>query len=147
MSARRAVSGVAIVLVAAIGACDGTGGRPRGLRQATMSYHFTITQTQAPPHAEDSIRYSIVVLDKKTGQPVQAGEGQIWAGHPQGPRTWDGLTYGPEVGTYHGWLVYTIPGTWSVNVRFRRDSLQPLEATNWMQDVIDAKPYTKSGGQ
>ena len=136
---------VAAGLLLALAACGQTPANELALRQGTTSYLFTIKATQAPPHAEDSIRYDVVVLDRKTRQPIQNGEGQIYAGHPQGPRTWDGFAYGPEVGTYHGWMRFIIPGVWNVHVRFRRDSLSPLEDSEWMQDVIESKPYQKPG--
>jgi hypothetical protein len=50
------------------------------------------------------------------------------------------LAYGPEVGTYHAKLNFVIPGTWAVAIRFRRDSLHPLEKTDWMQDVLNERP-------
>jgi hypothetical protein len=39
-------------------------------------------------------------------------------------------------------LNFVVPGTWAVAIRFRRDSLQPLELTQWMQDVINERPST-----
>jgi hypothetical protein len=133
---------VAVGLVTAVG-CKQTAAKDLKLRQGTANFLFTITASQAPPRAMDSIHYTIVVTDRKTRQPIQGGEGQIYAGHAQGPKTWDGLQYGPEVGTYHGVLRYTMGGAWNVNIRFRRDS-QPnsrLENTDWMQDVLEEAPY------
>jgi hypothetical protein len=139
----RAASGLvpAAVIGVLAAACGRSESSEKALRQGTLSYSFSVRASESPPYAQDSIRYDILVVDQKTRQPIQAGEGQIYANHPQGPRTWDGLVYGPEVGTYHGWLVYTMPGTWSVNIRFRRDSTAVLEHTDWMQDVLTAKPY------
>jgi hypothetical protein len=122
-------------------ACREATPRQHSIRQGTRSYQFAVSASQAPPHALDSVKYTIVVLDRKTRQPIEGGEGQIYAGHADGPRTWDGLVYGPEVGTYYGWLRFAIAGPWNVNVRFRRDSLSPLENTDWMQDVLDQTPY------
>jgi hypothetical protein len=31
-------------------------------------------------------------------------------------------------------------GPWAVAIRFRRDSLHPLETINWMQDVHNERP-------
>ena len=61
---------------------------------------------------------------------------------PSGPqsKTYDGFAYGPEVGVYHAKLNFVIPGTWAVAIRFRRDSLHPLERIDWMQDVLNERP-------
>jgi hypothetical protein len=48
--------------------------------------------------------------------------------------------YGPEVGTYHAKLNFVVAGMWAVAIRFRRDSLRPLERIDWMQQVLDEKP-------
>ena len=68
--------------------------------------------------------------------------GQLFAGKPSirradGPqsKTWDGFTYGPEVGTYHAKLNFVVAGQWAVAIRFQRDSIHPLERIDWMQDV------------
>ena len=62
------------------------------------------------------------------------------ASNSVGSKTWDGMVYGPEVGTYHAKLQFVIPGEWAVAIRFRRDSLHLLERTDWMQDVLDERP-------
>ena len=131
--------GAGIVAVAAVAACGGQDGPPP-LHQFTMSYDFTIKPDQAPPHARDDIHYSVQVFDRKTRQPIEAGEGQLFASNAQRSKTWDGMTYGPEVGIYHAKLNFVIPGLWAVAIRFRRDSLHPLERTDWMQDVINERP-------
>ena len=74
--------------------------------------------------------------------------GQLFAGKPvdtdvpTGPqsKTWDGMSYGPEVGTYHAKLNFVVAGQWAVAIRFQRDSLHPLERIDWMQDVLDERP-------
>jgi hypothetical protein len=133
-------------LVAAIGtlaSCDSGPRLPPSLHQYTNSYDFSIQPDQAPPHAREDVHYSIRILDRKTRQPIESGEGQLFAGIPvdqdipNGPqsKTWDALEYGPEAGTYKAKLNFVIAGTWAVAIRFRRDSLHPLERTDWMQDV------------
>ena len=139
--------GAMVAAVAAVAACGGDNGPPP-LHQFTLSYDFTIKPDQAPPHARDDIHYTVQVFDRKTRQPIESGEGQLFAGKPiegqapNGPqsKTYDGLAYGPEVGTYHAKLNFVIPGTWAVAIRFRRDSLHPLERTDWMQDVLNERP-------
>lgn len=129
-------------------ACGGGDGSPPPLRQNSMSYAFVIKPDDSPPHARQDIHYTIQILDSKTRQPIDNGEGQLFAGKPieeaapTGPqsKTWDGLAYGPEVGIYHAKLNFVVAGTWAVAIRFRRDSLHPLERIDWMQDVLDERP-------
>ncbi|MFI5229659.1 MAG: hypothetical protein ACHQWU_11360 [Gemmatimonadales bacterium] len=121
---------------------------PPSLHQFTLSYDFTITPDEAPPRARDDIHYMVRVFDRKTREPIENGEGQLFAGKPieedapSGPqtKTWDGLAYGPEIGMYRAKVNYVVPGLWAVAIRFRRDSLHPLERTDWMQDVIPERP-------
>lgn len=137
---------LAAITLVALGACGGPS-RP-SLHQFTQSYDFTITPDQAPPHSREDVHYAIQILDRKTRQPIESGEGQIFAGKPidddapNGPqsKTWDALAYGPEVGVYHAKLNYVVAGEWAVAIRFRRDSLRPLERTDWMQDVLPERP-------
>lgn len=106
-------------------------------RQVTQSYRFAISADSLPPFANEPVAYHVTVIDRLTGQPVQSGEGQIYGQLVQGspPRTWDSFTYGPAVGTYHANVRFALGGTWSMGMRFRRDSLSPLEVTNWVQQV------------
>jgi hypothetical protein len=133
-----------LVFAASVGmlaAC--TAGSPNDrLRMATLSYRFEIKGDSLPPYANEPVKYSVTVLDRKTEQPIQKGEGQIYgqrdpSGHPY---TWDKLTYGPDVGTYHSTLRFVISGDrgapWQMGLRFRRDSLAPLEVINWQQEVL-----------
>lgn len=137
-----------IVFVGALASCNSGPYQPPPLHQFTTSYDFMIQPDQAPPHARDDIHYTIQIFDRKTRQPIESGEGQLFAGKPIDPdaptgpqsRTYDGLAYGPQVGTYHAKINFVISGTWAVAIRFRRDSLHPLERTDWMQDVLNEKP-------
>src|SRR5215471_5796759 len=129
-------------------ACGGGDNGPPPLRQLSTSYTYVIKPDDSPPHARQDIHYTIQVVDRKTRQPIESGEGQLFAGKPieesapSGPqsKTWDGLTYGPEEGTYRAKLNFVVAGTWAVALRFRRDSLHPLERIDWMQDVLDERP-------
>jgi hypothetical protein len=141
-----ALAGAAMLVIS----CDSGPYKPPALHQYTQDYDFTIQPDQAPPHARDDVHYAITILDRKTRQPIENGEGQLFAGKPidddapTGPqsKTYDGLAYGPEVGVYHAKLNFVISGTWAVAIRFRRDSLHALERTDWMQDVIAERPST-----
>ena len=119
-----------------IGAACGGEAKPRALRQLTDSYLFTITPDQAPPHAREQILYKVLVRDRDSRQPIEAGEGQIFANNRDGASTWDGLAKGPEIGTYYGKLNFVTSGDWAIAIRFRRDSTSKLERTDWMQDVL-----------
>jgi len=136
------------LLAALCAACGGGDNSPPPLRQNSMSYAYIIKPDDSPPHARQDIHYTIQVVDTKSRQPIENGEGQLFAGKPidedapTGPqsKTWDGLTYGPEAGTYHAKLNFVVPGMWAVALRFRRDSLHPLERIDWMQQVFDERP-------
>ncbi|MGH9888141.1 MAG: hypothetical protein ACREBE_21590 [bacterium] len=140
-----AVSAAALAVVG----CGGSN-EPPPLRQNSTNYAFVIKPDDSPPHARQDIRYIVQIVDSKSRQPIENGEGQLFAGKPIDPdvpsgpqtKTWDGLTYGPEIGTYHAKLNYVIAGQWAVAIRFRRDSLHPLERIDWMQDVLDERPET-----
>jgi hypothetical protein len=130
--------------VLAVGLAAGCGGepKPRSLRQLTDSYLFTITPDQAPPHAREDVMYKILVRDRKSREPIETGEGQIFANNRDGASTWDGLTKGPEIGTYYGKLNFVTSGEWAVAIRFRRDSTAKIERTDWMQDVLAERETT-----
>jgi hypothetical protein len=121
--------------LALLAACGGQP-RERQLRYMTESYYFTITADQMPPHAREPIRYKVLVRDKESRQPIDAGEGQIYASNRERAQTWDGLAKGPEIGTYYGRLNFVTSGDWAVAIRFRRDSTAKLEKAEWMQDVL-----------
>lgn len=129
------------VLTVAVAAC-GKPPRP-ALHLASKSYDFTIMPSDIPPHARESITYTVTVRDRKTDQPIDNGEGQIFANTrygKTGPSTWDGFAPGTGVGTYVGKLNFVVAGQWAMAIRFRRDSLHPLERVDWMQDVFNERP-------
>lgn len=109
------------------------------LRLLSASYTFTIIPEQAPPRAREPILYKIVVRDRETRQPVETGEGQIYANNAERASTWDGLAKGAEIGTYYGRLSFVTAGPWAVAIRFRRDSVHKLETIDWMQDVLNER--------
>jgi hypothetical protein len=131
-----------LVVAAAFAVCAASCGddRPDPLRQMSNSYSYTISPDDSPPHARQDIHYVIQIFDRKTRQPIDNGEGQLFASNNMGAKTWDGMAYGPEVGTYHAKLNFVVTGTWAVAIRFRRDSLRPLERIDWMQEVHDERP-------
>ena len=106
------------------------------IRQGSKSYLFTITSNPIPPLAREDIIYTITVRDRETNQPIDNGEGRIFANTLEGARTWDGFTKAPAVGTYTAKLRFVASGQWAVGIQFHSDSTKPLEKTEWMQDVL-----------
>ena len=133
LAAVRSAAALAFVLAAA--ASCGPPKKPQ-LRQGTESYMFVITSDPVPPHAREDVIYTIVVKDRKTGQPIETGEGRIFANTREGARTWDGFTKAPQVGTYSAKLNFVSSEQWAVGIQFHSDSTKPLEKTEWMQDVL-----------
>jgi hypothetical protein len=138
MDATTTVRRSARLLTAALALAAGCGGEagPPRLRQISESYYFTISPDIVPPRARERILYKILIRDKESRQPIDAGEGQIYASNRDGAQTWDGLTKGPELGTYYGTLNFVTAGDWAIAIRFRRDSTARLEKVEWMQDVL-----------
>ena len=90
-----------------------------------------------PPRAIDDVRFRVIVRDRKTGQPIENGEGRIFATNEDRHSIANGLTPGAEVGTYYTTLRFVNAGPWAMGVQFRRDSTKRLQRTNdWMQDVL-----------
>ena len=113
------------------------GPSPRALdnRQWSDNFAFRITVDPSPPRAIEDATYKIIVQDKKTGEPIETGEGRIFATSKDGANTDDGLAKGKEVGTYYGRLFFPTTGDWAVALQFRRDSTQRLERVDWVQAV------------
>lgn len=108
----------------------------------SKTYDFTIEPSDIPPRAREHLVYKVTVRDRKTQEPIENGEGQIFANMQegaQGPHTWDALAPSPEVGTYRANLDFIVAGTWAMAIRFQRDSLHPLERVDWMQDVFNER--------
>jgi hypothetical protein len=140
MLRRAAVTFVLAVLLA------GCGGNPKAaeLRLWSDNYAFRVTATPTPPLALEPIVYRIVVSDKKTGQPIETGEGRIFATSADRANSSDGLKKEKEVGTYSGRLFFATTGDWAAAIQFRRDKdpRMPLERVDWIQGV---KPASEPG--
>jgi hypothetical protein len=133
------VRALLVVLALLTVSCRPREDRERQLRLNSNSYSFTITPSEAPPRAREATLYKVVIRDRKSRQPIETGEGQIFANNEQGAGTWDGFTKGAELGTYYGKLNFVTAELWAVAIRFRRDSLHPLEKVEWLQDVINER--------
>jgi hypothetical protein len=126
---------LAASLVLAVAASCGSPRKPE-LRQCGTEYCYTITSDPIPPRAREDVIYKVTVIEKKTNQPVETGEGRIFANTREGARTYDGFVKAPEVGAYSAKLNYVTSGQWAVGIQFHSDSTKPLEKTEWMQDVL-----------
>jgi hypothetical protein len=113
------------------------------IRQGTKSYLFSITSDPIPPHAREDVIYTVTVKDRETGQPIELGEGRIFANTLEGARTYDGFVKAPAVGAYSAKLRYVSAGQWAVGIQFHSDSTKPLEKTEWMQDVLQERNEIK----
>ena len=128
---------VAVSLLALAASCTST---PRPLQIRTFSEHFEfrIGSDPMPPRARENTIYRVTVIDKENGQPVEGGEGRIFANNEAATSTWDSFQPAPEVGTYTAKLRYVTAEQWAVGMEFRRDTLPGTKierATDWQQEV------------
>jgi hypothetical protein len=118
------------------GLACGPSQEPSDLRLWSDKRAFRISSDPMPPRALEPARFRIVIRDRVTGQPLQQGEGRIFATSADGANTDDGLAKGEEVGTYYGRLFFVTAGDWAVAIQFRRDSTERLERVDWVQTVL-----------
>jgi len=135
------VSRLALITLAAT-VVAGCSPNPKALELRLWSddYAFRVTADPTPPLALEPITYRIVVQDKKTGQPIETGEGRIFATSADRANTSDGLKKEKELGTYSGKIFYPTSGDWAAAIQFRRekDPRMPLERVDWIQAVRPA---------
>ncbi|MDQ3674423.1 MAG: hypothetical protein M3365_08615 [Gemmatimonadota bacterium] len=130
---------LAALLAVTVGAC-GPNPKARELRLWSDSYAFRVTMDPMPPRALEPIPFRVVVSDKKTGQPIETGEGRIFASSQDGANTDDGFKKEKELGTYSGRLFFATRGDWAAAIQFRRE-VGPqlrLERVDWTQMVTAA---------
>jgi hypothetical protein len=108
-------------------------------RMWTDDLEFRIRLTPRPPYAREDVIVKVVVADKKSGAPVENGEGRIYATSHDSVNVFDGLERGPEPGTYYGKLRFLTAGEWAIGLQFRRDSTEKLETMDWLQSVRNAR--------
>ena len=123
----------AIGSIAILASCSGP--RPLETRLWSDSYAIRITTDPVPPRAVEDVVYKIVVQDKKTGEPIQNGEGRVYGTSVDKANVNDGLAKGKEVGTYYAHILFPTTGDWAMGIQFRRDSAAKLEPMNWIQTV------------
>lgn len=136
---RQTIAALLTVLAASVtlAACDGSS-RPKGeMRFVTDDFVIRVSAESLPVRAMETIRYRVVVSDVKTGQPIDNGEGRIFATNADRKTTANGLEYTGELGTYRSTLFLVTSGLWAMAIQFRRDSTQKLQKTeDWTQDVL-----------
>ena len=115
------------------------------LRLDSDSYSFRVTADPLPPRAREVSRYTVVVSDRKTKQPIEGGEGRIFASNagpddPDRRTVWDGLAAAEQVGTYTANMNFVTAGNWAMALEFRRDSTSRLERIDWRQDIRPEGP-------
>ena len=142
-SIRRALA--AFTMSVGLAGCSPTGPQPQ-VRLLTDDYSIAISFDPAPPRALEQIEFKVVVRDAKTGEPIEGGEGRIFATNEDRKSVDNGLTPGKELGTYYTKLMFVNAGPWAMGFQFRRDSTQLLQRTNdWMQEVrAEAPPGQES---
>ncbi len=115
-------------------------------RLFTDDLAIQVWMTPVPPRALEQIEFKVVVRDKETGEPIEGGQGRVFATNEDRKNVDNGLEKGPELGTYYTRLMFVTAGPWAVGLQFRRDSTQSLQRTNdWMQEVYpEAAPGQES---
>jgi hypothetical protein len=128
---------LAPLLAAALTSC-GSNPKALELRFWSDSYAFRVTVDPMPPRSLEPAVYRIVVQDKKTRQPIETGEGRIFATSADRANTNDGFKKEKELGTYSGRLFFATTGEWAAAIQFRRakDPRMPLERVDWIQTVF-----------
>jgi hypothetical protein len=132
---------VATLGVTAISGCTSAGSASdtKTIRLWTDDYYIRVTSEPSPPRALEQVQYTVIVQDKKTRQPIDIGEGRIFATSEDRHNTDNGFVKADEPGTYRTTVFFATAGPWAMGVQFRRDSTQKLQRSNdWMQVVLQA---------
>jgi hypothetical protein len=133
---RRRVARVALFAAAWLAACSFEKPKPE-LRLYTDDLAIRVSFEPVPPRSLTDIKFRVTVRDRKTGQPIEGGQGRIFATNEDHHSIDNGLTAGQEPGAYYTTLRFVNAGPWAMGIQFRRDSLRVLQRTNdWMQDVL-----------
>jgi hypothetical protein len=128
---RTLVAGIALMAWS----CAPTGDQPHQ-RLYTEDFFIQVWMDPAPPRALEDVVFRVVVRDKETGEPIEGGEGRVFATNEDRKSINNGFTKAPELGTYTAKLMFVTAGSWAVSMQFRRDSTQGLQRVqDWMQEV------------
>ena len=129
----------AVCAVALTAACSSPRQGVPPMRLWTQDLAVRITSDPAPPRAREPNIYRVEVRDRTSGQPIEGGEGRVYATSRDGASAWDGLTPGPQPGTYYAKLNFVTAGDWAMGLQFRRDSAQKIETMDdWRTQVSGA---------
>jgi hypothetical protein len=131
-------SALALVALGAVLSCGGERRLP-DLRFWTDDFEYRVQSDPIPPRARERIIYTVVIRDKKTREPIEGGEGRIFASSHDGASTWDSFVPGPQQGSYTASLNFITAGEWAVAIQFRRDSTKALQRLDWRQEVRGAR--------
>jgi hypothetical protein len=134
----------AVVVAAVFAVACQRGPRDLSMQLMTEDMTLRVLPDPVPPRARESVRYKVVVTDRETGEPIETGQGQIFATSQDGIDAFDPLVKGPELGTYYATMHFITAGQWAVAIRFQRDSTKKLERMDWMQEVFPARGEAKS---
>src|SRR5688500_20275554 len=126
-AARMARRCTAVAIAAAVSACQSDRDRTLANRQWSDNFAFRITVDPTPPRNVEEATYKIVVQDKKSGEPIETGQGRIFATNRDGANTDDGLQKGKEDGKYYGRRCCATSGDCAIAVQFRRHSTSRRE--------------------
>jgi hypothetical protein len=135
----RRVSAAVTVAAAAVLAACGPSQPNTDTRLWSENYALRVSTDPLPPHARERTVYKVVARDRESGQPIEGGEGVIYATNADQHSIWDSLERGPEVGTYYARMNFITAGDWAVAIEFRSDSTKRLEKMEWRQDVRAAR--------
>ena len=140
---------LAFVLALCLPLACGPGPKLGETRAWSDHYSFRITPDMVPPRANESVHFRIVVQEKQTGQPIEAGEGGIYAQTQDGAKADDGLKKEREAGTYSARLNFLIGGDWAMGLQFRREKnpKMAMERVNWIQAVVPDTSIGPAGGK
>ncbi|MCA0376480.1 MAG: hypothetical protein LCH84_12570 [Gemmatimonadetes bacterium] len=125
--------------VGLLAGCDAGTPPKNELRLRTEDFTIRVSPETKPTRALEPIYWRVTVHDAKTGTPIQAGQGRIFATNRDMKTVANGLEETGELGTYRSHLMFVTAGMWAMAIQFRRDSLQPLQKTqDWTQDILSA---------
>ena len=129
---------ILLTVIAVASAACGTTGKVKGeLRFVTDSFMIRVIPELLPTRALEPVYWRVVVNERKTGTPVQGGEGRIFATSKDRHSIANGLEETEELGTYRTHLLFVTAGMWAMAVQFRRDSSMTLQRTSdWTQQLL-----------
>jgi hypothetical protein len=141
MTYMRAIAGWLLISSSLVLSAACGDGRPYEVFAYSEGFRISAAPDSVPPHAQDDLTWRVRVQDAKTGQPIEGGEGMVWARtrnstHEVRAR----IEQAPELGLYRGKLMLVMAGDWQMGVQFRRDSTSPWASLDWIQSVKAPRP-------